>query len=107
MPLANSLEAVLSLRGVTYLWDEAAFPTGKKIDTERQIGFIAQEVEKVLPALVTTDAKGYKSVNYIGAIPVLVEAVKTLKKENDIMKAKNAELEARLERIEAALKAQK
>ncbi len=43
---------------------------------QKQIGFIAQELEKVLPELVAKDAEGYLSINYIGLIPVLVEALK-------------------------------
>ena len=80
----------------------------------RQIGFLAQEVESVLPELVTTDTNGYKSVNYIGVVPILVEAVKTLKKDNDAknaeiaaMKAENAAVKARLEAIEKRLLSRK
>jgi len=104
--LNHALDALLNLRGVSYDWDRAKFPE-KNFGEGKQVGFLAQEIEKIFPHLVMTAPDGYKAVNYVGVIPVLVEAVKTLKKENDIMKAKNAELEARLERIEAALKAQK
>jgi len=44
-----------------------------------QTGLIAQEVEKLFPELVNTDDKGYKSMNYNGLIPHLIEAVKELK----------------------------
>jgi hypothetical protein len=69
----------------------------------RQIGFIAQEVEKILPELVTTDRDGYKSVAYANIVPVLVEAVKTLKQENDAVKRENAELKSRLDMLAAAV----
>jgi hypothetical protein len=87
----NGLDAILQLRGVTYDWDtqhwkNRPFPEG------RQIGFIAQEVEKVLPELVSTDKNGYKSVAYQNLVPVLVEAVKTLKQDNDALKAQLAAL---------------
>jgi hypothetical protein len=100
--IENALDSILNLRGVTYEWDtekwkERGLPAGK------QIGFIAQEVEKVLPELVTTDAKGYKMVSYADAVPVLVEAVKTLKKNNDAKDARISELEKRLDAIERAL----
>ena len=47
----------------------------KDFDSTRiQYGFIAQEIEKVLPDLVYSDSLGVKSVNYIGLIPLLVES---------------------------------
>jgi hypothetical protein len=42
----------------------------------QQMGFIAQEVESVLPMVVDTDAEGYKSVQYSKLVPLLVEAIK-------------------------------
>ena len=98
MPLRNALEDLLNLQGVTYAydqkqWREKNFPGG------RQIGFIAQEMESLFPELVTTDRDGYKSVNYAGVVPVLVEAVKTLKVEVNLLTVRNRELEARLSRL--------
>jgi len=91
--LPNALQDILDLRGVTFHWK----PTpGMNFSERNQIGFIAQEVETVLPDLVFTDEQGYKAVNYTGVIPVLVEAVKTLKKNNDTTKKENAELRATL-----------
>lgn len=61
---------------------------------DKQIGVIAQDVEKVFPELVITDGDGMKSVNYIGLIPVLIEAIKEQQiqidkqsKEIEILKA--------------------
>lgn len=45
----------------------------------KHYGFIAQEVEQVLPELVHTDKNGYKSVDYIGVIPLLVNAIQELR----------------------------
>ena len=39
---------------------------------------LAQEVEKVFPSLVQTDADGYKSVAYGNVVAPLIEAVKEL-----------------------------
>lgn len=100
----NALDAILNLRGVTYEWKEANRAPG------RQIGFIAQEVEKVLPELVTTDLNGYKAVAYANVVPVLVEAMKQQQrqiqtKEQRLKKleAENAELKARLDALAAAV----
>ena len=47
-------------------------------DDGRHFGFIAQDLEAVLPDLVHTDKQGYKSVDYIGLIPILVNAINEL-----------------------------
>ena len=45
-------------------------------DTTTRFGFIAQELRELYPELVVEDNEGYLAVNYIGMIPVLVEAIK-------------------------------
>jgi len=71
----NALEIVNQLRGVTYSWRVDEFPDNN-FETDKQIGFIAQEVEKVFPIAVDTDANGYKSVEYTHMVALLVEAIK-------------------------------
>jgi predicted nuclease with TOPRIM domain len=53
------------------------------------MGVMAQELEKIFPELVRTaqDEMGTKSVNYVGMIAPLIEASKSLKAENDTLKA--------------------
>ncbi len=53
----------------------------------RQYGFIAQDVEKVLPDVVQGDGDDIKSLKYDALIPVLVEAIKELKAEIETLKA--------------------
>lgn len=72
----NALDIVSDLRGVRFTWKE----TG-----ESSTGVIAQEVEKVLPELVT-NKDGLKSVNYDGLIGVLIESIKELKEEIKVLK---------------------
>jgi hypothetical protein len=55
-------------------------------DMRVDFGFIAQELRKVYPDLVHEDEYGYLSVNYTGIIPVLVEAIKELKVELDVLR---------------------
>ncbi len=101
-PLKGALEKVSRLRGVSYDWNRAAFPD-KNFSDRRQLGFIAQDVQEVLPELVTADSQGYLSVAYTAAVPVLVEAVKEQQQQVKELRAENAELKARLDRLEQAM----
>ncbi|MDD2871863.1 MAG: tail fiber domain-containing protein [Candidatus Gracilibacteria bacterium] len=91
----NGLDLVSKINGVTYNWKN------KNKDQRLQYGVIAQEVEKLIPELVSEDDKGIKSVNYIGFTPVLIEAVKELRKENENLKKQNEEILKRLEILES------
>lgn len=64
----NGLDVISQLRGVTFNWKADANGT-------QQDGFIAQEVQRVLPQLVTTDANGNLSLNKDGILPYLVNAM--------------------------------
>lgn len=57
-----------------------------------QYGFIAQEVEKLYPHLVSTDDNGYKSINYIALIPVLTQALKSQQEKIDAQQKQIDEL---------------
>lgn len=95
--LNGGLDKVLQLRGVTFTWKSNP-------EYGNRIGFIAQEMEQVLPELVfTNDVDGYKGVNYAEVTAVLVEAIKDLKAENDRMKIENEKMNARIERLEASM----
>ena len=52
------------------------------------IGVIAQEIEKILPQIVTTRDNGYMAVKYERLVALLIESVKELKKEVDDLKSK-------------------
>ena len=71
------LERVRQLRGVSYEWREGEEHRGRT-GGPRELGVLAQEVEAVFPELVATGRDGYKRVDYLGLIPVLIEAVKEL-----------------------------
>ena len=47
-----------------------------KSNNEADIGFIAQNVEKIYPSLVKTGKDGFKSVKYINFVPILVQGYK-------------------------------
>jgi hypothetical protein len=78
--LPPSLDKINSLKGYHYFWKNV------EKDQNLQTGLVAQEVETIFPELVTTDGEGYKSVNYIGLIPHMIESIKELKAEIEMLK---------------------
>ena len=76
-PIDNVLERICNSRGVLY----------DRTDNESKdnIGFIAQELEKNFPELVTTDGDR-KSVKYQNATAILFEAIKQQQKQIDELK---------------------
>ena len=80
--LSESRKAnMLNLKAVEYSF---------KVDStqQRHYGFIAQEVEQIYPELVKTSAVGYKTVNYLEMIPMLVSKMQDMQREIDELKAK-------------------
>jgi hypothetical protein len=81
----NSLEKLLKISGYEYHWNKIAqemYPERTMLD----VGVIAQEVKEVLPSAVVERDDGYLAVRYDKIIPLLIEAVKALKEEIEIMK---------------------
>jgi hypothetical protein len=74
-PINGALGMISEIEGVQYAFDREAFPE-KDFDPGSHLGVIAQDVQAVLPELVSESESGYLSVNYMGLIPVLMEAVK-------------------------------
>jgi hypothetical protein len=71
--IESPLEKLSKINGVSFNWNDkqSAYEVGKK-----DIGVIAQEIEEVLPELVTTRDNGYKAVRYEKIVALLIEAVK-------------------------------
>ncbi len=95
MPISNSLSVVKEINGYYYHWDKEAFPE-KGFSDARQIGFLAQEIEKHYPELVITDEKGYKAVDYARLTPVLWEAIKAQQKMIDYQEERIRAIEQQL-----------
>lgn len=66
----------------------------------KELGFIAQEFEYIFPSLVDTDSEGYKSINYLGLIPVLIDAVKDQKQVVDTQSESLEQIMDVLEKLE-------
>jgi hypothetical protein len=71
----NKINNILKLNPVEY-----SFKTD--INNNIHYGFLAQEVEQIFPELVKNENIGYKTVNYIEMIPLLVSKIKDM--QNDI-----------------------
>ena len=80
--IEDPLAKVVQIRGVNFDWKETQRPS---------LGVIAQEVEKVLPELVTDN--GTKTVNYNGLIGLLIETVKEQQKQIDTLSERLSKLE--------------
>ena len=91
-PIVNALQSVNGLHGITYDWNKEKFPE-KEFNDRHQIGISAQELEKVYPEMVFTDASGYKTVDYSRLTPVLIEAVKQLSADALEMKARTEQID--------------
>ncbi len=90
-PLVSALDDVGRLRGVTFKW---------KADGRPDLGFVAQEVERVRPELVRADASGWKALDYSGVVALSVSALKELGEENARLKRELARLRDRVEAYE-------
>jgi len=101
----GALQRLVQLRPVTYFWNAAAFPT-RRFGAERSAGLIAQEVEGVLPELVTTDAEGFEAVDY--GVELQMLTIAALKEANALLAKENARLrhvESELAELKAAVRA--
>jgi hypothetical protein len=73
----DSRNIIAALNGVRFNWKNNNLPSA---------GLLAQDVEKVLPELVTTNEHNLKSLNYSGIIGALVEELKALRAEVEALK---------------------
>jgi hypothetical protein len=89
-PIQNALGTLRSIEGVTYRW---------KSSDLKDIGFIAEDVGKVMPEIVEWESDGInaQSMDYTRIIPVLVEAVK--EQQTQVKKQKKM-IEQLFEKIE-------
>jgi hypothetical protein len=74
-PLNGALKKIMALSGYSYSFRSSEFPN-MQFDSKLQVGLIAQEVENVLPQIVYTTQNGYKGVDYVKIIPLLIEGIK-------------------------------
>jgi len=107
-PIDGALDQLMQLHGVTYQW---IYHKDQGDMAGTYTGMIAQDVEKVFPEWISEDKDGYKHLTVIGFEGLTVEALRDLRCEKDAqlaerdarieaLAAQNADLTARLERLE-------
>jgi hypothetical protein len=79
VPIDNALEKIKALEGVYFTW---------KNNQQNSLGLIAQAVERVEPLAVGNSPEGYKTVNYLSIIGILIEAIKEQQEQIDILSSK-------------------
>ncbi len=106
----KGLNDIAALQPVRFIYNEGN-PRQLSSNTE-QVGFVAQEVQRIFPEAVTEAEDGYLDFNIHTINIALVNAVKELKAENDRLKAENEKLkikdlqvESRMERLEQLVEA--
>ena len=95
-PIKSALQKLMQLEGITYQWNDNK--TGIKRPEGIQMGFTAQNIQAVFPGEVSTDAQGFLQTAYGTYDALIVEAIKELKNENDLLKKEIAEIKRLLER---------
>ena len=75
-PIENPLEKMDKIGGYTFVWND-----NQSTYTGKDVGVVAQEIEEILPELVTTRGTGYKAVKYEKIVPLLIESIKELQKK--------------------------
>ena len=103
--LKSSLQGIRQLRPVKYdikksYVTDSALKKNRNLRKDN-IGFLAQEVEKIFPQLVTkTDSNGLYGINYLEMIPIIVDAMKDQSSTIDSLKDLNKILAAQVTSIQ-------
>lgn len=110
-PVRNALGTIGRLNPVTYRYRVSEFPE-LRLSENNKIGLIAQELEEILPELVTPAGKALringesvdlKSVNYLELIPVLIAGIQELEATVSEKEDQIETLSKRLEKVESLL----
>ena len=90
--IADPITLINQIRGVRFDWTEDYIQGRGGEDgyfvRKHDIGVIAQEIESILPEIVANRDDGFKAVKYEKIVPLLIEAIKELHKEIEILKKK-------------------
>jgi len=96
----SALDKILKIEGIYFDWRNDEFPQ-KKFSRSRDMGVIAQDVQKVFPEAVVVDKKGYFSVAYSKLVAPLIESVRELFSNEKELRREVASLRENLKSIES------
>jgi hypothetical protein len=82
-PIDNPLSKIISISGNTFEWNKNSNKSG------HDVGVIAQEIKEILPEAVVERDNGYLAVDYYKVIPLLIESIKKLSEEKNIITSEN------------------
>jgi hypothetical protein len=103
-PIIDALSGIVQLQPVSYDWKKEAYPQFN-FDNKRQIGFLAQELEKIFPEAVTLGADGFYTIAYSQLIPVVVQGIKEQQQQIDSLRSENIQLKSVLELLSKEIEA--
>ena len=95
IPITSALDKVNKLNGVYFNFTDKANELNKSLSKNRQVGFLAQEIQSVLPEIVkpapfdidsdgnSISGENYLTIHYEKVVPLLLQAIKELKLELD------------------------
>jgi hypothetical protein len=84
--LKNSVEQIKSDTTILKKLNPVSFTFKDDEQNKKHFGFIAQELESLYPELVSNNELGFKTVNYIEIIPILLSQMKNMQEEIDKLK---------------------
>lgn len=85
-PIHGAIDQLQKLQGVEFNWRREDF-ADRDFPEDRQMGFVAQEVQQVLPGVVSEGTDGYLAMDYARLTPLLVEALKAQQERIDRLEA--------------------
>ena len=92
-PIENAVGMVNKLSGNRFTWSQEYIDSRGGEDSyfvrKKDVGVIAQEVQEILPEAVAERENGYLAVNYEKLVPLLIEAIKELSSEIEVLKSKS------------------
>lgn len=105
-PMTGTLDKLLSLHGYSFEYNTDAVASGRGLPG-RQIGLMADEVERVFPDWISLNDEGYRSVTERATTALMIESLRDLRQEKDaqiaVLKRENRDLAERLARLESLM----
>ena len=89
-PISDALLKVNSIRGANFIWSDDA---PSDLSGKKDVGVIAQDIQKILPEAVEEKENGDLTVKYHRIIPLLIESIKELSEENKALKSRLDKIE--------------